>query len=92
MDEKAPTGRPDEQQEPQSTCIKPQTRLLHDPAVAFEEYEYPARRTREEEKHIQAPKLRWREIINRSTYKDARETDAGADGKVPQINFANEET
>ena len=91
MDEKVLTRPQSEQQVPQSTCIKPQTRLLHDPAVTFEEYQYYARRTREEEKHHEAPKLRWREIINRSTPKDAHETDAGAEGKIPQINFANEE-
>lgn len=48
----------------QSTCIKPQARLLHDPDVTFEEYQYYARLTREAEKHLASPKLLWREILN----------------------------
>ena len=78
----------------QSTYIKPQARLLHDPAVTFEEYQYYARRTREEEKDIESPKLQWREIINRRTNKGTRQNDIGADGtngKVAQVNFAKEE-
>lgn len=80
-----------EQQVAQSSFIKPQVRRLHDPAVTFEEYHYYARRTREEEKHFESPKLRWREIINRSTNKDAPQIDAGTDGKVPKDNFADKE-
>lgn len=92
MDEKKKefAGSPDEQQVAQSTYISPQARLLHDPAVTFEEYQYYARRTREEEKHLESPKLRWREIINRSANKDARPIEAGADGNVPEVNFAHE--
>lgn len=92
MDEKKKefAGSPDEQQVAQSTYISPQARLLHDPAVTFEEYQYYARRTREEEKHLESPKLRWREIINRSTNKDARPIEAAADGNVPEVNFAHE--
>ena len=86
-------GSPDEQHVTtvQSTFTKPQARLLHDPAVTFEEYHYYARRTREEEKNLEAPKLRWREIINGKTGKDAQQIDGGAEGKVPEVNFANEE-
>ena len=80
-----------EQQVAQSSHIKPQARLLHDPAVTFEEYHYYARRTREEEEHLGSPKLRWREIINRSTNKAVRQTDAGADRKVSEVNFAIEQ-
>ena len=83
---------PDDQRVAQSSYIKPQARLLHDPSVTFEEYRYYARRTREEEKHLESPKLRWREIINRSTNKDAHQIDAGADGKAPEANFADERT
>ena len=79
------------QQVAQSSYIKPQARKLHDPAITFEEYHYYARRTREEEEHLESPKLRWREIITRSTNKDARETDAGADRKVSKVNFAIEQ-
>ena len=93
MDEKGSTGSSDGQQVPQSTHIKPQARLLHDPAVTFEEYQYYARRTREQEKHIESPKLRWREIINHRTNKDPPQNDAGVDQKkreVPEVNFAHE--
>ena len=86
-------GSPDEQHVTtvQITFTKPQARLLHDPAVTFEEYHYYARRTREEEKNLEAPKLRWREIINGKMVKDAQQIDGGAEGKVPEVNFANEE-
>lgn len=76
---------------PQSTHTRPQARLLHDPAVTFEEYRYYARRTREQEKHFESPKLRWREIISRSTNKDAPQIDTGADRKVSEVNFAIEQ-
>ena len=92
MGETGFAGSPDEQQAVvQSTSIKPQARLLHDPAVTFEEYHYYAQRTREEEKHLESPKLRWREIINHTTKKDGHQSDADLDGKVPEVNLANEE-
>ena len=74
----------------QSTYIKPQARLLHDPAVTFEEYQYYAWRTREVEKHLESPQLRWRQIINPRTNKEAPQNDAEPDGNVSQANFANE--
>lgn len=58
-------------QSTQSTCIKPQARLLHDPAVTFEEYQYYVWRTREEEKHLESPHLRWRQIIHSQTNEEA---------------------
>ena len=92
MGETGFASSPDEQQAVvQSTSIKPQARLLHDPAVTFEEYHYYAQRTREEEKHLESPKLRWREIINRTTKMDGHQSDADLDGKVPEVNLANEE-
>lgn len=92
VNDKVDVGPPAyEQQVAQSSYIRPQARLLHDPAITFEEYHYYARRTREEEEHLESPKLRWREIINRSTNKTARETDAGADRKVSEVNFAIEQ-
>ena len=93
MDDKGSAGSSDGQQVAQNTYIKPQARLLHDPAVTFEEYQYYARRTREEEKQIESPKLRWREIIHRRTNENAPSIDAGADHqkrKVPELNFAHE--
>ena len=75
----------------QSVYIKPQARLLHDPAVSFEEYQYYARRTRDQERHLEAPKLRWRQILKNKTSKDVSSPDASSDGKVPDINFARQE-
>lgn len=95
MDEKRVLDSPDELQVAHSTCIKPQARLIHDPAVTFEEYQYYAQRTREEENHLQSPKLRWREIITRKANKDASHINANADlhdGKVTALDFANQES
>ena len=75
----------------QSTCIKPQARLLHDPAVSFEEYQYYAWRTREKEKHLESPQLRWRQILHPKTNTETAQDDAEADGTVSQANFANME-
>lgn len=94
MDEKAfVASSPNQQQVAQSGHIRPQARLLHDPAVTFEEYRYYAQRTREGEKHLASPGLRWREIISGKVNKPAHQNgDAGAfvdDEKVPEANFAN---
>ena len=78
------------QQVTQSTYIKPQARLLHDPAVTFEEYQYYAWRTREEEKHFESPHLQWRQIIDPKANKEAHQHDSDPDVNVPQANFANE--
>ena len=94
-DDSGSAGSSDNQQVSQSTYIKPQARLFHDAAVTFEEYRYYAQRTREEEKNLESPKLRWREIINRSSNKDTPAAQAGADhndGEVPEKNFATKET
>lgn len=48
-----------------STYIKPQHRVPHDPDVTFEEYHYYAQRTRQGEKHLDAPRLNWREVLLR---------------------------
>ena len=98
MDKNGLSSSPDEQQIVQSTYIKPQARLLHDSDISFEEYHYYAKRTREEQDHIESPKLRWREIINRATHKDegAPQVDAVPDGTideyVPEIDFGNKES
>ena len=90
LDDKEHKGSPPgyDQQVVQSIRIKPQARLIHDPDVTFEEYHYYALRTREEEKQLESPRLRWREILSPT----AKESDAGAVGKVPEANFANEVT
>ena len=97
MDEKDVPSFPDKARALQaspSTLIKPQARLIHDPAVTFEEYRYYALRTREEEKRLTSPKLRWREILTRSSKKEDPMIDAGPDHnhmKVVDANFASEE-
>ena len=86
---------PDEQQVAPSTFIKPQARLFHDPAVTFEEYRYYAQRTREEQRQLEPPKLRWREILNRTSAKDADKTGAVAERegvKATEANFATPES
>ena len=83
---------PDEQQVTYSTYIKPQARLLHDPAVSFEEYQYYAQRTREEQRHLEAPKLIWREILTRSTVKNADKHDAIAVQKATEAKFVTKES
>ena len=87
LDDKA-LGRtsPDEYESP-STYIKPQARLLHDTAVSFEEYQYYAQRTREQEKHLESPQLLWRQILTR------KRTEADInDVHSPEANFATKET
>ena len=77
----------------QSTFIKPQARRLHDPAVTFEEYQYYARLTREQEKSLQSPKLRWRQILFRdksTNEEDAAHIDASHnEGDIPAVNLAS---
>ena len=48
-----------------SSYVKPQHRKPHDPTVLFEEYHYYAKRTREEERNVQSPRLNWREVLLR---------------------------
>lgn len=90
MDEKDFANSSDDQQVVQSEYIKPQARLLHDPAVTFEEYRYYAQRTREAERHLESPNLLWRDIITRKTTKDADNLYGG--GEVSQASFATPET
>ena len=100
MDEKGFAGSPSSPDHQQlaaayGTYIPPQARLLHDPAVTFEEYRFYAQRTREEEKRLESPKLIWREIVNRTTIKDAPQNDAGTDANNAQFmeaNFATKES
>ena len=88
MDEKRPTSSSDERDDVvQNTYIKPQHRKLHDPDITFEEYRYYADLTREAEKDLHSPKLRWREIINRR----GRPEDTIENKEVTQVNFADHE-
>jgi len=44
-------------------AIKPQARLLHDPAVTFEEYNYYAEKTRAEEDSYPKPSTSWKGLF-----------------------------
>lgn len=65
--------------------IKPQARLLHDPDVTFEEYNYYARMTREEQKQYEAPKTSWRDLLFR------KQDGADSDELHTDVNFASHE-
>lgn len=88
MDEKQDYSPPSELQAPHhgaaSTYIKPQLRRPHDPDVTFEEYHYYALKTREEEKHYEAPKLNWRQLMNRQ--RNGQEHGDGHDGDVKVVS------
>lgn len=96
MDEKGFVGHegpssPGDGQLVSSEYIKPQFRKFHDPDVTFEEYRYYAQRTREEEKGLESPKLRWREILQRKTKSDIDEVDPSRRlSQAPDVNFASE--
>lgn len=65
--------------------IKPQARLLHDPAVTFEEYHYYALLSREEEKHYEAPKTSWKNmLLRKNEVQNATEEHT-------EVNFASHE-
>lgn len=91
MDEKLNMKQASQQDEPvaESTYIKPQARKLHDPQVAFEEYYYYAKKTRNEEDQLEAPKLEWRELLSRK----AAPHEAGGDQVKPdtKLNLTNRE-
>lgn len=65
--------------------IKPQSRLLHDPDVTFEEYHYYALMTREEEKQYEPPKTSWKNLLLRKNQAH----DAG--NPHTDVNFASHE-
>ncbi|EME79751.1 uncharacterized protein MYCFIDRAFT_37637 [Pseudocercospora fijiensis CIRAD86] len=80
----------------QPTFIRPQDRKLHDSAVTFEEYHYYAQKTRAEEKDLESPKLRWREIFSSrvrqnsapSPHRDDPNFDAAK--HPPEVNLSNQ--
>lgn len=89
---------PDEQSHAvaiQSTYIKPQARKLHDPDITLEEYYYYAQKTREEEKGLTPPKLRWAELLKRKKEpNDLNAADAAAADAAKhhtEVNFTNPE-
>lgn len=79
----------------QSTYIKPQARKLHDPDITLEEYLYYAQKTREEEKSLSSPKLRWAEVLQRKKQPHdvggADAVAASAEKSHSEVNFANPE-
>ena len=93
MDEKVEsTESPSSQDVVPSTYIKPQGRLPHDPAVTFEEYNYYAKKTREEERNFGAPKTNWREIVLRKKNEPDignGESDAHFSHELTAANFAD---
>ena len=84
------SGPPDEHAL-QSTCIKPQARKLHDPHVTLEEYNYYAQKTREEEKHVESPKVNWRTLWSRKTKPDNAASQSNGQPKQIDLNLAKEE-
>lgn len=60
--------------------IKPQARKLHDPDVTFEEYNYYAQKTREEEKDLEPPGLQWKALLS-------RKKETSVDGTTNQIDL-----
>jgi len=81
-----------------SSCIRPQARKIHDPAVSYEEYVFYARKTREEEFHLPRPKTNWREILLRKKpANDLAQDSVGSNGpdaaekynQVPNVNLSN---
>ena len=99
MEEKGYAGSPATADDKQisaaySNYIKPQGRLLHDPAVTFEEYQYYARQTREAEKNYEPPKLLWRDILTRNTKNGVPQDENGAKSHIERLidrNFATKE-
>jgi len=71
--------------------IKPQARKLHDENVTLEEYFYYAQKTREEEKALEPPQLRWAEIINRKK-PSPDDANAVAEKSHVEVNFTDPKT
>lgn len=55
-----------------SPPIKPQARKPYDPAVTFEEYNYYAQKTREEELTLKSPVMNVRQFFAQKAYPDSR--------------------
>ncbi|KAF7198285.1 hypothetical protein HII31_00024 [Pseudocercospora fuligena] len=83
----------------QNTFIRPQERKLHDSAVTFEEYYYYAQKTRAEEKELESPKLRWREIVSSRTKKNSAPHDVSTEVDLnlnaskhhTELNYSNKQ-
>ncbi|UNI24693.1 hypothetical protein JDV02_010421 [Purpureocillium takamizusanense] len=56
--------------------VKPQLRKTHDPDVTFEEYHYYAKKTREEELTLEAPKTNWKGLVMKKKTIPSGEGDA----------------
>lgn len=62
--------------------FSPSQRKVHDSSVTFEEYHYFALRTREEQKHLESPKLLWRQWLEKRKHKGGNDApDHMADEK-----------
>lgn len=87
MDEKAnldsksssPDGQPI-----QSAYIRPSARKPYDASITLEEYNFYARKTREEEKSFKAPKTQWSKFFSR---KSSGEEDLGRENDSSKITM-----
>jgi hypothetical protein len=68
---------------PVSTLIKPQARIPYDPDVTFEEYNYYAQKTREEEETLEAPVMDITRLL--------RKKREGEEDDVPTTHLTEED-
>ena len=94
-EKKQPESPPSDMMAYPNGYIKPQARKLHDENVTFEEYHYYALRTREEEKHLESPKLNWMALLNRKKpeHEVASQEDPnlGAAHHHTELNYSSKE-
>lgn len=88
MDEKLQSGAAS-QEVVSTTLIKPQARKLYDPDVTFEEYNYYAKRTREEQLTLEPPVLNVRELFGKK--KDHTAHSEGPVVHLTEEDFKNPE-
>lgn len=75
-----------------AVAIRPQQRLLHDPAVTFEEYVFYAERTRAEEDRLAAlhtPKVTLKSVFIPGTSATLSEGADGAWGATTELNLSD---
>lgn len=65
--------------------IRPQHRKPHDSSVTFEEYNYYAEKTRQEEQTYERTKTNWREIVLRKKAEHPTIADANANADAPPL-------
>lgn len=60
-----------------STAIRPSQRKPHDENVLFEEYNYYAQKTREDQDALTTPRTHWKEIVLRKKSPNHIDNDSG---------------